>query len=178
MIVFNCFDASTFQGTQKWIEESERYCSEGIDKILVGHLLDVNNDSVIPMEERQVSEEEGKALSEKYGIPYIEVNPRTNYRINELFSAVATSIKRKRCNEKPYQYPNFVPFEIKSLKQLCCEFIVKHPKLIKQALCSNLLPSDLKEYIDSSKFKINIDPSKLKISHEQKSKDSKNCVIS
>ena len=67
-------------------KEDEKY-----SMILVGNKQDLQND-------REISIDEAKALAELWGIEYIEISAKTNFRVNELFEKLAQDIVK-------YKYP-------------------------------------------------------------------------
>ena len=55
-------------------------------------LLSTKNDLA---DERNISTEEGKALAQKFGIPFIEVSAKTSHNVNESFEILVKKIHQK-----------------------------------------------------------------------------------
>lgn len=66
----------------------EQHASEGVNKILVGNKCDWE-------EKRQVSTEQGQALADELGIPFMEVSAKTNINIEKAFYSLAGDIKKR-----------------------------------------------------------------------------------
>lgn len=59
------------------------------DIVLCGNKSDLDNDRV-------VTNEEGMALAEEYGVQFFETSALTGNHVESMFTALATTIKRKR----------------------------------------------------------------------------------
>lgn len=66
----------------------EQHASEGVNKILIGNKCDWE-------EKRQVSTEQGQALANELGIPFMEVSAKTNINIEKAFYSLAGDIKKR-----------------------------------------------------------------------------------
>lgn len=66
----------------------EQHATEGVNKILIGNKCDWE-------EKRMVSTEQGQALADELGIPFLEVSAKTNKNIEEAFFSLAADIKKK-----------------------------------------------------------------------------------
>lgn len=66
----------------------EQHASEGVNKILIGNKCDWE-------EKRQVSTEQGQALANELGIPFMEVSAKSNINIEKAFYSLAGDIKKR-----------------------------------------------------------------------------------
>lgn len=66
----------------------EQHATEGVNKILIGNKCDWE-------EKRAVSTEQGQALADELGIPFLEVSAKTNKNIEEAFFSLAADIKKR-----------------------------------------------------------------------------------
>lgn len=66
----------------------EQHASEGVNKILIGNKCDWD-------EKRQVSTEQGQALADELGIPFMEVSAKSNINVEKAFFTLASDIKRR-----------------------------------------------------------------------------------
>ena len=71
-----------------WFANVEQHATEGVNKILIGNKCDWE-------EKRAVSTEQGQALADELGIPFLEVSAKTNKNIEEAFFSLAADIKKK-----------------------------------------------------------------------------------
>ena len=65
-----------------WFQNVEQHATEGVHKILIGNKCDWT-------EKRVVSEEQGKALAQELGIPFIETSAKSNINVEEAFFSLA-----------------------------------------------------------------------------------------
>jgi Ras-related protein Rab-8A len=65
-----------------WFQNVEQHATEGVHKILIGNKCDW-------AEKRVVSEEQGKALAQELGIPFIETSAKSNTNVEEAFFSLA-----------------------------------------------------------------------------------------
>lgn len=71
-----------------WFSNVEQHASEGVNKILIGNKCDWE-------EKRVVSTEQGQALADELGIPFLEVSAKSNINIDKAFYSLATDIKKR-----------------------------------------------------------------------------------
>jgi Ras-related protein Rab-8A len=71
-----------------WFANVEQHASEGVNKILIGNKCDWE-------EKRVVSTEQGQALADELGIPFLEVSAKTNTNIDKAFYSLAADIKKR-----------------------------------------------------------------------------------
>jgi Ras family len=62
------------------------------DIVLCGNKCDLDNDRVVQYEE-------GKQLADEYGVQFFETSALTGHHVEQMFTALATTIKRKRIDE-------------------------------------------------------------------------------
>jgi len=83
-----------------WFSNVEQHATEGVNKILIGNKCDWDD-------KRAVSTQQGQALADELGIPFMEVSAKTNHNINEAFFSLAGDIKKRiidtQRNDAPQQ---------------------------------------------------------------------------
>lgn len=95
IIVYDITNRKTFdQISDKWQKTLEQYASKNTKKILIGNKLDLVN-------KRTVTEEDGKLLADRLGIPFIEVSAKTGQNIKELFDLMVSELMK--CENKNNQ---------------------------------------------------------------------------
>jgi len=65
-----------------WFQNVEQHASEGVNKILIGNKCDWE-------EKRVISEEQGRALAQELGIPFMETSAKSNINVEEAFFSLA-----------------------------------------------------------------------------------------
>ena len=66
----------------------EQHATEGVRKILIGNKCDWE-------EKRAVSTEQGQALADELGIPFLEVSAKGNVNVDKAFYSLAADIKKR-----------------------------------------------------------------------------------
>lgn len=66
----------------------EQHATEGVNKILIGNKCDWE-------EKRAVSTEQGQALANELGIPFMEVSAKGNINVEKAFFSLAGDIKKR-----------------------------------------------------------------------------------
>jgi len=71
-----------------WFSNVEQHASEGVNKMLIGNKCDWE-------EKRAVSTEQGQALADELGIPFMEVSAKSNINVEKAFFSLAGDIKKR-----------------------------------------------------------------------------------
>jgi Ras-related protein Rab-8A len=71
-----------------WFSNVEQHATEGVNKILIGNKCDWE-------EKRAVSTEQGQALADELGIPFMEVSAKSNINVDKAFYSLASDIKKR-----------------------------------------------------------------------------------
>ena len=77
-----------FLDIRTWFANVEQHATEGVNKILIGNKCDWE-------EKRAVSTEQGQALADELGIPFLEVSAKSNINIDKAFYNLAADIKER-----------------------------------------------------------------------------------
>eukprot|EP00924_Labyrinthula_sp_SR-Ha-C_P012707 maker-scaffold_67-snap-gene-0.7-mRNA-1 protein AED:0.30 eAED:0.30 QI:89/1/1/1/1/1/2/22/207 len=91
IVVFDVADRETFDGLTRWIGEIKGHANEGIKIVLVGNKCDLKN--------REISQNEGKAFAEQFGIPYMETSAKTGEMVQSMFESLLEEIYRAKKTE-------------------------------------------------------------------------------
>jgi Ras-related protein Rab-8A len=71
-----------------WFSNVEQHATEGVNKILIGNKCDWED-------KRAVSTEQGQALADELGIPFLEVSAKGNINVDKAFFSLAADIKKR-----------------------------------------------------------------------------------
>ena len=92
ILIFAINDKESFEILKKVYERIIKAKKDAkYPMILVGNMKDLEN-------YRQIAIDEAKALAELWGIEYLEISVKTNFRVNEVFEKLAQDIVK-------YKYP-------------------------------------------------------------------------
>mmetsp|Transcript_4528 Transcript_4528/g.10014 ORF Transcript_4528/g.10014 Transcript_4528/m.10014 type:complete len:247 (+) Transcript_4528:185-925(+) len=90
-----CYDISnrpSFDHVIGWMRDIKTRAPPDCDIVLCGNKSDLEADRVVQVEE-------GKGLAEEYGVQFFETSALTGLNVEGMFTALATTIKRKRIDE-------------------------------------------------------------------------------
>ena len=93
--VVNPTDLEDFTDIRTWFSNVEQHATEGVNKILIGNKCDWE-------EKRAISTEQGQALANELGIPFMEVSAKSNINVEKAFFSLASDIKKRMVdNQQP-----------------------------------------------------------------------------
>ncbi|KAH8117267.1 GTP-binding protein ypt1 [Phellopilus nigrolimitatus] len=88
IVVYDVTDNDTYQNVKQWLQEIDRYASEGVNKLLVGNKSDLASKKVV---EYSLANEFAKTL----GIPFLETSAKTAVNVEQAFLTMAREIKER-----------------------------------------------------------------------------------
>jgi len=104
ILVYDCTKRSSFDNIPRWIKELKEHANKDLVLLLVGNKCDLcksGSDSRSPADseksenseyERQVSEDEARALATEYSIPYVETSAKSGLNVETAFTMVVNKI--------------------------------------------------------------------------------------
>lgn len=90
-----CYDISnrpSFDHVIGWMRDIKTRAPPDCDIVLCGNKSDLEADRVVQVEE-------GRGLAEEYGVQFFETSALTGANVEGMFTALATTIKRRRIDE-------------------------------------------------------------------------------
>ena len=87
IIVYEISNKKSFENISSWIEECKNTAPKSILMVLVGNKCDLDN--------RDVTEEEGREFAEKNGMLFFETSAKTGKNVEELFKESVKVIDQK-----------------------------------------------------------------------------------
>jgi len=88
LLVYDVTDERSFNNIRTWFSNVEQHATEGVNKILIGNKCDWE-------EKRVISTEQGQALADELGIPFMEVSAKSNINVEKAFFSLASDIKKR-----------------------------------------------------------------------------------
>jgi len=86
IVVYDVTDSDTFSNVKQWLQEIDRYASEGVDKLLVGNKSDLTSKKVV---EYSVAKE----FADQLNIPFLETSAKNATNVEQAFLTMAKQIK-------------------------------------------------------------------------------------
>jgi len=86
IVVYDVTDNETFTNVKQWLQEIDRYASEGVNKLLVGNKSDLTGKKVV---EYSVAKE----FAEQLGITFLETSAKNATNVEQAFLLMAKQIK-------------------------------------------------------------------------------------
>ncbi|KAM5365593.1 hypothetical protein ACJZ2D_010928 [Fusarium nematophilum] len=99
LLVYDVTDERSFNNIRTWFQNVEQHATEGVNKILIGNKCDWE-------EKRVVSTEQGQALADELGIPFLEVSAKSNINIDKAFYSLAADIKKRLIDNSKNDQPS------------------------------------------------------------------------
>mmetsp|Transcript_17382 Transcript_17382/g.39234 ORF Transcript_17382/g.39234 Transcript_17382/m.39234 type:complete len:155 (-) Transcript_17382:300-764(-) len=90
-----CYDISnrpSFDHVIGWMRDIKTRAPLDCDIVLCGNKSDLDADRVVQFEE-------GKLLADEYGVKFFETSALTGQNVEQMFTALATTIKHRRIDE-------------------------------------------------------------------------------
>ncbi|KAI6248905.1 GTP-binding protein ypt1 [Erysiphe necator] len=88
----------SFNNVKQWLQEIDRYATEGVNKLLVGNKSDISDKKVV---EYTVAKE----FADSLGIPFLETSAKNANNVEQAFLTMARQIKERMgtttANNKP-----------------------------------------------------------------------------
>jgi small GTP-binding protein len=108
MLVYDVSDKKTFENISYWMDHIKNNADVGVEIILIGNKIDITN--------REVSVEDGIALSNKFKVPIVETSALTGINVDSAFLTLVQNI----CNKDMKKIILTSEAEKKPKKTRCC----------------------------------------------------------
>jgi len=86
IVVYDVTDNETFTNVKQWLQEIDRYASEGVNKLLVGNKSDLTSKKVV---EYTVAKE----FADQLNVPFLETSAKNATNVEQAFLTMAKQIK-------------------------------------------------------------------------------------
>jgi len=89
LLVYDVQDRGSFENISNWVGQIEQHADINVTKVLIGNKCDADPSKI------QVTEAEGQALADQYGIKFFLTSAKNNIRVTEAFESVARDVKNR-----------------------------------------------------------------------------------
>lgn len=86
MLVYDVTDPNSFENVRNWYNNIKENARENVQIVLVGNKNDIPD-------KRQVTYEQGQALAQELGVPFLETSAKTADSVEEAFTTLARLVK-------------------------------------------------------------------------------------
>lgn len=92
ILTYDISNRPSFDHVIGWMRDIKTRAPPECDIVLCGNKCDLDNDRVVQYDE-------GKQLADEYGVQFFETSALTGHDVEPMFTALATTIKRKRIDD-------------------------------------------------------------------------------
>lgn len=89
LLVYDVCDRGSFENITNWIGQIEQHADINVTKVLIGNKCDADPGKI------QVTEAEGQALADQYGIKFFLTSAKNNLNVTEAFESVARDVMNR-----------------------------------------------------------------------------------
>ena len=114
LLVFDVTNSSSFEHIKNWIEQIKDEASDKIIIYLLGNKIDC-------IDNRVIKKEEGKKLSEEFGLKYYETSAKNNENVENAFLDLIKEMDYKYGNLDNENYWTTINSNKKKGKKKCCK---------------------------------------------------------
>ncbi|CAO1632537.1 unnamed protein product [Parajaminaea phylloscopi] len=86
IVVYDVTDQDTFANVKQWLQEIDRYATEGVNKLLVGNKSDLTG-------KKAVEHNVAKEFADQLNIPFLETSAKSATNVEQAFLTMAKQIK-------------------------------------------------------------------------------------
>jgi Ras-related protein Rab-1A len=103
-VVYDVTDMDSFNNVKQWLQEIDRYATEGVNKLLVGNKSDMTDKKVVDYnvaKVRVIREAElttTQEFADSLGIPFLETSAKNASNVEQAFLTMARQIKERMGN--------------------------------------------------------------------------------
>ncbi|KAL9050939.1 MAG: hypothetical protein Q9162_006324 [Coniocarpon cinnabarinum] len=87
-VVYDVTDMDSFNNVKQWLQEIDRYATEGVNKLLVGNKSDMTD-------KKAVEYDVAKEFADSLGIPFLETSAKDASNVEQAFLTMARQIKER-----------------------------------------------------------------------------------
>ncbi|TLD10285.1 hypothetical protein PgNI_06048 [Pyricularia grisea] len=87
-VVYDVTDMDSFNNVKQWLQEIDRYATEGVNKLLVGNKSDMADKKVVDYTV-------AKEFADSLGIPFLETSAKNANNVEQAFLTMARQIKER-----------------------------------------------------------------------------------
>lgn len=107
IVVYDVTNRSSFEEVDSFINFISEYASKDVCKLVIGNKCDMNGRFA-------VSYDEGKALADRFGIPFMETSAKTGMNIDQAFMHIISEILSRQAFKTKQQEEVSEPWSVKN----------------------------------------------------------------
>jgi Ras-related protein Rab-1A len=88
-IVYDITSRQSFDNLRRWVVDVDRLGNPQVCKIVIGNKADLED-------KRAVRRDEGQALADNLGVPFLETSAKTSYNVREMFNQMCLAVSQRQ----------------------------------------------------------------------------------
>jgi Ras-related protein Rab-1A len=88
IVVYDVTNQNSFNNVKTWLNEIDRFATDGVNKLLVGNKSDL-------ISQRAVDQDTGKQFADSMGLQFLETSAKSSHNVEEAFLSMGRSIKNR-----------------------------------------------------------------------------------
>jgi len=88
IVVYDVTEASSFNNVKTWLNEIDRFATEGVNKLLVGNKCDL-------VSKKAVDYDTAKQFADSMGLTFLETSAKNSHNVEQAFLTMAGQIKQR-----------------------------------------------------------------------------------
>jgi len=105
IVVYAVTEMSSFNNVKTWLNEIDRFATEGVNKLLVGNKCDL-------VSKKAVDYDTAKQFADSLGISFLETSAKNSHNVEQAFLTMAGQIKNRVGNQAPMKPPIGGPVDV------------------------------------------------------------------
>lgn len=94
IVVYDVTDQESFNNVKQWLQEIDRYASDGVNKLLIGNKADL-------VDKKVVDTKDAMEFANKLHIPFLETSAKDRMNVELAFLTMSDEIKSRMAQQAP-----------------------------------------------------------------------------
>eukprot|EP01090_Pellita_catalonica_P019040 TRINITY_DN6324_c0_g1_i3.p1 TRINITY_DN6324_c0_g1~~TRINITY_DN6324_c0_g1_i3.p1 ORF type:complete len:138 (-),score=23.49 TRINITY_DN6324_c0_g1_i3:53-466(-) len=88
IVTYDITDAKTFEGCKRWLEESVKFASKDVQRVLVGNKID--------RDDRAVATAAGQSYADEISVPFFEASAKDGTNVEDVFMTLVNMVLKQQ----------------------------------------------------------------------------------
>ena len=144
IVVYDVTDQDTFSNVKQWLQEIDRYATEGVNKLLVGNKSDLTQKKVVeytvrdfemfqlPADPHFGREQVAKEFADQLSIPFLETSAKNATNVEQAFLTMAKQSTSVVLHFKALLMLLVLLLQSSELRDSCVECSHSRPRILSE----------------------------------------------